>query len=183
MKKILSFSIMVLMASVMFSNCATSKQTNQNYKQYAKFTSSDRLCQIRPGDTYETVVTTLGSEPYNVLSKQADGFDIYVYKYKIVERRCHPESINQRGAESQGVEVYSGREEKVYLIFENNKLKSMITDEGMRSGNSLLIINNTLYALTKNTDGEYVLKPAEIIKTAEEETSKKSSILSIPLRK
>ena len=183
MKKILSLSIVALLAANLFTGCALSEQTtqSQNGKQYAKFTSSDRLYQIRPGDSYETVVATLGSEPYNVLSKQANGFDVYVYRYKIVERECQPESINQRGGESQGIEVYNGREEKVYLIFENNKLQSLITEEGMKSGNNILIVNNTLYAITRNVDGEYVIKPAEAKATINNEPEKKAGGFSLPI--
>ena len=85
---------------------------------YPKYTSSDKLYQLRTGDSFETVVSILGCEPYNLLSKQADGYDIYVYKYKIVEREFDGD-VSVRGSESSGTEKYKNGEESVFLIFKN----------------------------------------------------------------
>jgi len=60
----------------------------------------------------------LGCEPYNLLTKQADGYAIYTYLYKLVERMVDPKVINERGGESAGNEVYNSKIEHVFLLFE-----------------------------------------------------------------
>ena len=141
--------------ALLFTSCNTESQ-------FAKFTSNDRLYQIQTGNSYETVVSTLGCEPYNLLSKQADGYDIYVYKYKIVERKFSAKIINERGSESAGQEVYKGKEETAFLIFKNNKLESVVTGEGRKDATNLVMLNNTLYEISKNAKGEYIVVPTTI---------------------
>lgn len=152
MKKLVVLVFVAIAMAFTLNGCFSSSQ-------FSKFTSSDRLYQLRIGDSYETVVSTLGCDPYNLLSKQADGYDIYVFKYKIVERKFDADDINQRGSENAGPEVYKGKEENVFLIFQNNKLQSVITDEGRKDAPTLVMIHNTLYAFTKNANGEYILIP------------------------
>lgn len=153
MKKIILLCAVAVMALLM-SSCSV-----MSGSQYPKYTSSDRLYQLRVGDSYETVVSTLGCEPYNLLSKQADGYDIYVYKYKIVERKFDAKAINNRGSETAGSEVYKGKEEIAYMVFKNNKLESVTTSEGRKDAPQLIMLHNTLYELTKNAKGEYIIVP------------------------
>ena len=152
MKKNILLSCAIALAAILFSSCSTESQ-------FAKFTSSDRLYQVQPGNSYETVVSTLGCEPYNLLSKQADGYDIYIYKYKIVERKFSAKLINERGSESAGTEVYKGKEETAFLIFKNNKLESVVTGEGRKDAPKLVMMNNTLFEISKNAKGEYIIVP------------------------
>ena len=93
------------------------------------------------------------------MSKQADGYDIYVYKYKIVERKFSAKLINERGSESAGQEVYKGKEETAYLIFKDNKLESVVTGEGRKDAPNLVMLHNTLYEISKNAKGEYIIVP------------------------
>jgi len=155
MKKNIVFSCAIALAAIIFSSCNTENQ-------FAKFTSSDRLYQVEPGSSYETVVSTLGCEPYNLLSKQGNGYDIYVYKYKIVERKFSAMLINERGSESSGTEVYKGKEETAFLVFKNNKLESIITGEGRKNSPNLVMLHNTLYEISKNAKGEYIVVPTTI---------------------
>ena len=155
MKKFILLCV-VAISALLISSCSISKP------QYPKYTSSDRLYQLRIGDSFETVVSVLGCEPYNLLSKQADGYDIYVYKYKIVERRFDAKVINERGSESSGTEIYKGKELNVFLVFKNNKLESVITDEGRKDGSQVVMLHNTLYELTKNAKGEYMIVPTSL---------------------
>lgn len=154
MKKIMISLCAFALVAFSFSGCQVG--------QFAKFTSSDRLYQIQVGDSYETVVSTLGCEPYNLMSKQADGYDIYVYLYKIVEREINPARINDRGSESAGREVYKDKEEIVYLVFKDNKLESAITGLGRKDSPRLVMMNNTLYEVSVNAKGDYVMTPTEM---------------------
>lgn len=152
MKRNIFFACVFALVAFIFSSCNTQGQ-------FAKFTSSDRLYQVQPGNSYETVVSTLGCEPYNLFSKQADGYDIYVYKYKIVERKFDARLINERGSESAGTEVYKGKEETAFLVFKGNKLESIVTGEGRKDAPKLVMMNNTLFEISKNAKGEYIIVP------------------------
>lgn len=152
-----------------FSACKTA--------QYAKYTSTDRLYQLPLGSSYETTVQTLGCEPYDLLSVQQDGYSIYTYKYKVVERRIDPNVVNERGSETAGEEVYRGKEEEAFLFFENNKLVSILTAKGIDRSNALVMFNNTLYKISKNASGDYIILPTSL------ETTREAPVLQIGKRK
>ena len=149
MKKKILFLCAFALGALMFNGCSL----------FPKYTSSERLYQIQPGNTYESVVATLGCDPHNLLSKQLEGRDIYVYKYKIVERKFSPRRINWRGigAETRGREMYNPSWEDAFLIFKEDKLESVITTVGRRSSTTLIRFNNTLYEVS-NKRGEYTIK-------------------------
>lgn len=161
MKKNILRSCVIALATIILSSCNTESQ-------FAKFTSSDRLYQVKPGNSYETVVSTLGCEPYNLLSKQADGYDIYVYKYKIVERKFSGKLINESGSESAGTEIYRGKEETAFVIFKDNKLESIVTGEGRKDAPQVVMLHNTLFEITKNSKGEYIIVPTTTQASKEE---------------
>lgn len=165
MKKIFTILSIATVIAFAASSCSTMSGTTQ----IPKFTTSDQLYQLKTGNTYETVISTLGCNPYNLLSKQADGYEVYVYKYKIVERKIDSEVLNTRGGESAGEEVYNSKIENVFLIFKDNKLESVITDEGRSDSPKIVMLHNTIYELTKNSNGEYILVPTTL------DTSKQES--------
>ena len=45
------------------------------------------------------------------------------------------------------------------MVFKNNKLESVTTSEGRKDAPQLIMLHNTLYELTKNTKGEYIIVP------------------------
>ncbi len=160
MKKNLLFVCLLAVSAVMFSSCSTEERVSEpsgSYVKSIKFTSVDKLFQIQPGNTYDVVVQTLGCEPYNILSNQKDGYAIYVYKYKLLERQIKAEDVevlDQRGGETAGVEVYNPKIEDVYLVFKNNVLESFITSQGRQESAQFVLMNNTLYKITKE-NGTY----------------------------
>lgn len=170
MKKHLFFVCAVALSLFAFNGCNTQGQ-------FAKFTSSDRLYQVQTGNSYETVVSTLGCEPYNLLSKQQDGYDIYVYKYKIVERKFSAKIINERGSEAAGSEVYKDKLETAILIFKNNKLECLVTGEGRKDASQVVMLHNSIYEISRNAKGEYIVVPTSI------EAEKEGGILPIKKKK
>ncbi|MBQ4432641.1 MAG: hypothetical protein II894_00615 [Bacteroidales bacterium] len=161
MKKKILFLCAFALGALMFNGCSL----------FPRYTSTERLYQLQPGNSYESVVATLGCDPYNLLSKQFEGRDIYVYKYKIVERKFSPRRIDWRGigAETRGIERYNPSWEDAFLIFKDDKLESVVTTVGLsrRGSITLIRINNTLYEVS-NKRGEYTIKlsdpkPEEII--------------------
>ena len=148
----------IIISALFFTSCTT--------VQVAKFTSVENLYQLKLNSSLEEVITLLGSKPYNILSNQIDGYTIFTYKYKFVEREVNPTLINSRGGETTGKEVYKGKEQTVFMFFKANKLESFVTTDGRKDSPALIMLNNTLYSITKDKD-KYVIVPASLEETKE----------------
>lgn len=152
-KRVLSIFAVAVLGVAGLTSCKT--------VQVAKFASVENLYQIKLNSSIEEVISILGSKPYNVLSHQIDGYTIYVYKYKTVERKVNPKLINSRGGETTGTEVYNGKEQMAYLFFKSNKLESYVTTDGRKSSESLIMLNNTLYTISKDKE-KYTIIPTKV---------------------
>ena len=139
-----------MISALFFTSCKT--------VQVAKFTSVENLYQLKLNSSLEEVISLLGSKPYNILSNQIDGYTIFTYKYKFVERKVNPKLINSRGGETTGTEVYNGKEQTVFMIFKANKIESFVTTDGRKDSPALIMLNNTLYTITKDKD-KYIIVP------------------------
>jgi hypothetical protein len=135
------------------SACKTSSVIQQS-----KFTSINNIIDLKINYTLNEVASTLGSKPQNVYSNQSEGYAIYTYNYKLIERKVNPKLINKPGGETTGTEVYAGKEHTLYLIFKNGRLESYATTNGRKDANPLVLMNNTLYTITNNR-GDYVIIP------------------------
>jgi hypothetical protein len=140
-----------MIAAFTFTSCKTI--------QVPKFTSVENLYQLKLNSSLESVIALLGSKPYNILSNQLDGYVIYTYKYKLVERKVNPALINNRGGETTGTEVYNGKEQTVFLFFKSDKLEGFVTTDGRKDSPILIMLSNTLYSITKDKD-KYILVPS-----------------------
>jgi L-rhamnose isomerase len=145
----------IFVSTALFAFCFTSCKT----VQVAKFTSVENLYQLKLNSSLEEVVSLLGSKPYNILSNQVEGYTIFTYKYKFVERLVNPKLINTRGGEIAGTEVYSGKEQTVFLFFKANKLELFVTNDGRKDSPALIMLNNTLYTITKDKE-KYIIVPS-----------------------
>jgi hypothetical protein len=145
--------ILVAAVTLTFTACKTT--------QVAKFTSVENLYKLPMGSSYDEITRQLGSAPYNILSTQVDGYTIYTYKYKTVERKVSPKLINERGGETAGTEVYNGKENIVYLMIKGGKLESFVTSDGRNDSQSMVMLNNTLYTISQDK-GKFTIVPTEI---------------------
>ena len=152
MKKLITIFGAIIISALFFTSCKTT--------QVAKFTSVEHLYQLKLNSSLEEVVTLLGSKPYNILSNQIDGYTIFTYKYKFVERSVDPKLINSIGGETNGTEVYNKKEQTVFLFFKGNKLESFVTTDGRKDSPTLIMLNNTLYTITKDKD-KYTMVPTK----------------------
>ena len=126
----------------------------------AMFTSVEKIIKLNLNSTLDETIKTLGSEPHNVYSSQLEGYSVYEYKYKLIERVVSPYKVNEIGGETTGTVVYNPKEHNLVLFFKDNKLMGYVTDEGKKNS-SLIVLNNTLYMCSKER-GQYVLKPSEL---------------------
>ena len=143
----------ILFAAVLLSSCKT--------VQVAKFASVENVMELKINSTLDEVISKLGSKPYNIYSNQKEGYTIYTYKYKVVERKVNPKLIKSKGGETTGTEVYNGKEHNLFLLFKDGKLESFVTTDGRKDSNALIMLNNTLYTISSNK-GEYVIIPQTI---------------------
>ena len=139
---------LILFFAVIFITALTSCKS----VQAPKYTSVENLFNLKTGNSYEEAVTILGQKPYDIYMSQAEGYTIYSYKYKHVERKINPNSLNQRGGETTGMEVYNGKEQTAYLLFKNNKLESIVTSNGRKDASAMIKMNNTLYNISKDKE-------------------------------
>lgn len=129
--------------------------------QAPKFASIENVVQLKQNQSLSEVVSALGSKPYDVLSAQFDGYTIYSYKYKVVERKDAPEKLNKIGGETSGQVVYNGKEKSLFLFFKNDKLESFITTDGKKDSPALIMLNNTIYTITRDKE-KYSIIPTSI---------------------
>lgn len=158
MKNLMTIFGTILIASTILTSC--------NTVQVAKFASIDNVMDLQTNITLDQVIAKLGSKPYNVYSNQKDGYAIYTYKYKVIERKVNPKFVNKRGGETTGTEVYNGKEHTLFLLFKEGKLESLVTTDGRKDSNPLILLNNTLYTISADK-GNYILVPT----TTEESNS------------
>ena len=73
--------------------------------QTPKFASVESVMELKMNATLPEVISTLGSKPYNIYYSQKDGYTVYTYKYKVLERKVDPDLINFRGGGKKGAGV------------------------------------------------------------------------------
>ena len=152
MKKIIAIFSMVALFGLVVTSCSTPKEL------HSKFVNVERVMTVPMGSSYDEVVRYFGSSPYEMLSRQLDGYQIFVWNYRVVDREVSASEYNSKGGESSGNEKYVGELKTVYALFKNDKLMDLITDEGSVRSPELLLITNTIYQVTKDAKGYSVDK-------------------------
>ena len=71
--------IICLLSVSLISSCVS-------YNRAAKFISIENIIELKLNSTLQEVNEALGIEPYNILSSEINGYTIYEYRYKLVER-------------------------------------------------------------------------------------------------
>ena len=140
----------MLFVSIFLSSCKTI--------QVAKFASVEEVMELKINSSLEEVISKLGSKPYNIYSNQKNGYTIYTYKYKLVEREVNPKLVNRKGGETTGTEVYNKEEHTLFLLFKDGKLESFVTADGRKDSNPLIMLNNTMYTISMDK-GKYTIIP------------------------
>ena len=150
--------------------------------QVPKFTSVENVLELKLNSSLETVVSTLGSKPYNILINQKDGYTIYMYYYKLKDRELSYKLVNSIGGETTGTEVYNPNTQTLFLLFKDNKLESFITTEGELKSSNIIRMNNTLYSITKK-EGHYLLEPYQETSNVKKEETISETPKQAPLYK
>jgi len=173
MKKIILYSLIALLAL----SCTT---WTAPY-----FTNVEKLSQLKKGMEVETVNEVLGIAPYDLYVTQEEGVSVVIYHYRTKKRRMKL-SANAQEAEAQkfggqdgqvaGREWYDKDEKKVFVVFEDGKLNSFLTEKGRADGELLLMVDNNLKYVTKEEFQTIQMDPSRnmlIISDKNEKSGKK----------
>jgi hypothetical protein len=164
---ILKSMLLIAIAAFMLNSCSSTKQI-------PKFSSVESLYQVKLNSSLEDVITIMGMKPYNVLSSQIDGYTLYTFKYKMVERKVSKKLINDKGGETMGVEKYNGKMQTAFMFFKANKLEAYITTEGRVDSPLMIVLNNTVYTISQDK-GQYICVPCLYNHNCGDKNNKKCS--------
>lgn len=128
------------------------------------YTNVEKLADIKMGMSIEQVNSELGIEPYDVYFK-GEGDFVVIYNYRVKNRLVN-NSSNRHNETSQtnGREWY-GQAYFCYIYLNDNKVKSIITDEGKIKSENILIKNNNLFLIQKNEIGFHKFKKDSMVFT------------------
>ncbi|HAW51548.1 MAG TPA: hypothetical protein DCX54_04345 [Flavobacteriales bacterium] len=120
------------------------------------FTNVSELSKVRKGMTMTKVNEVLGIQPYDIYTVQDDGGTVLVYNYRVKERRMNIGArwnYNQRTkterGQKEGIDWY-GEASRVYILFEDDKVASLITDHGREDAEILMVTSNNLQLISKD---------------------------------
>jgi hypothetical protein len=123
------------------------------------YTTVEKIVRIVPGMSAAEVSSTMGIPPYDVYHMAGDGSSLMSYWYKIKERKntgcgtfekmglADPFYSKEENL-SVGASYYTS-EHQVYVLFQNGKVSSLVTDAGRGDSEDLLVLNNTIQFIGK----------------------------------
>jgi len=118
------------------------------------YTKVESIVRINPGMTASEVASTLGIPPFEIYHMAGDGSTIHMYYYKLKERKNKGCSLFMKGfyAKEENLTVggsYYTKEQRLYVLFQNGKVSSLVTDAGRDDSENLLVQNNTIQFISK----------------------------------
>ncbi|MCE9540012.1 MAG: hypothetical protein K8R85_12460 [Bacteroidetes bacterium] len=151
MKKLLNHLLLLTVGIVMISSCTSI------YKSSPPFTSVDKIIQLKSDMDIRKVNEMLGIQPYDIYTIQETGGSLLVYNYRIRDRKVklpvdlakQDEFIHSEEFQTKGDTYYRTDAQRLFIFFQEGKMKSMLTDNGINNAEHLLIMNNTISYISK----------------------------------
>ena len=123
----------------------------------ATFVNVEDLLDLNAGMSKQEVYSKLGKKPFDIISTQADGYTVVLYKYKKVHQILNDQNENKLG--STGEKEYSSQIYDAYVVFvKSNKLELVVAQDQMGNSKSVHKFHGELYGLTIN-GGKLSIKP------------------------
>jgi len=131
------------------------------YKRLAPpYTTVEKIVKVAPGMTASDVSGTLGIPPYDIYHMAGDGSTVLIYNYLRKDRKNTGCGVLERAGIadpfyskeenlSVGSSYYVQERQKLYVLLQNGKVASLITDAGREESHDLLIQNNTVQFIAK----------------------------------
>ncbi|HEY4800631.1 MAG TPA: hypothetical protein VII99_16245 [Bacteroidia bacterium] len=142
MKKIL----LVCSVALFLASCAVSVAP--------PYTKVESIARINPGMSASDVASTLGIPPFDIYHMAGDGSTVHMYYYKLKERKNKGCSLFMKNFYSKEENLtvgssYYSKEQRLYVLFQNGKVSSLVTDAGRNDSEDLLVQNNTIQFISK----------------------------------
>ncbi|MDH5365498.1 MAG: hypothetical protein OEW67_00805 [Cyclobacteriaceae bacterium] len=123
------------------------------------FTDVQKLLMLKSGMSIDKVKSVLGIDPYDVYHINEESSILLSFSYRLKERRYKIKTFNQdeilrkttdEESQTKGNIAYKKKDPKTaYLLFKDNSLVSMITTEGNRKSETLMIQSNNIVKIDK----------------------------------
>jgi hypothetical protein len=123
------------------------------------YTNVEKIVKIVPGMGASDVSALLGIPPYDVYHMAGDGSSVLIYHYKLKSRKNSGCDILEKMgfddpfySKEENLAVggsYYTKEAKMYCLFANGKVVSLVTDAGRQDSEDLLVQNNTIQFIAK----------------------------------
>ncbi len=128
-----------------------------NPVKLVSFVNVEDLFDLSAGMTKQEVFTKLGKKPFDILSSQADGYSVYLYKYRKLHTILNDQNENTPGATGQ--KEYGTKIQDAYVVFnKDNRLELVVSKDEMTNTHNVYKLHGTLYNMTIN-GGKLFIKP------------------------
>ena len=101
---------------------------NYEYITVNDFVSAERIAQLETGMSKVEVAATLNATPFDLLHAN-ETCEIYSYEYRHIDREFTMKDFTSKSMLTNGKEMYSPESKNFYVIFRDQKLESVITDD------------------------------------------------------
>lgn len=149
--------LFMLFAVVLLNACSSS------YFIAPPYTSVDKIINVKAGMTMQQANAVLGITPYDVFHIQDDGSSIVTYKYRIADRRQKFTGTQQKIERDKHSEIsqtggetwYQKEDHTLFVLMRDGKVRSMLTDNGIKYSRVILFEDNDIRFITKEELSRY----------------------------
>lgn len=123
------------------------------------FTDVGKIINVKQGMTIQQTNKMLGIEPYDMYNIQETGSTILIYHYRAKQRIADLTADfdgNKKTAiysneeyQTKGKPYYNNEYSLVYILFEDDKVVSLMTDQGRSDAEYLLLVDNNIKKISK----------------------------------
>lgn len=131
------------------------------------YTKVENIVKITPGMNASEVASTLGIPAFDIYHMAGDGSTVHLYYYKVKERKNKGCSLlmsdfyNKEENLTVGNSYYS-EEKKLYVLYSNGKVSSLLTSSGRNDSQDLLVNNNTIQFIAKSNRHDLTYEKLEM---------------------
>jgi hypothetical protein len=151
-----SIIIFCLGFSILLCSCMSTRY-NAKYVYDVPFTSVEKLLSVKEGMSLYEVKQVLGISPFDIYHLQDNGEMILKYNYRVKGRKIpilkdvekNLEYYHSEDYHTGGTDWYWLDPCTAYLHFKDDKFKSLITSEGIKNSERIMIIDGKIRIISK----------------------------------